>query len=1108
MDQEQPQQFFAYTAQSGAGHVPGYDPTAAASMGIPSLGPLNMLVQPLLQGLAAQQGMFLGQMNPNVNVADMLQADMSRRQLMREMATSMHDTDVKSWLKTTEGLVRMSGASYGLEQQAGFMQAYRNMAPILSVLAQTSPEIIDQLHGPQGSAAVMSMGLFRGGQYRAGTLSGIPGLRGDDLQELAKGIQEHLYSTPEKIEQMQGVGMGQIGKIFDEAQRRGYMASSLSVRSKDSQIDAISKETKDTRQELEQLNDADFGQKLREFDSKKVSGRLKELAGSITAMRDLFGSMGQGGAPISQLVNALEALTQNRLANMPAGAVEQIVRKTKALMETTGANLDSIVGLAAIAGNYGDKIGLDRTLAIQSAHHAVAYESAYKQAFGSDFKGFGALSPDQLGQQEAIRSQRAAGSEQAQFAGAVVRTAKLFKLDETSRAGRLAEAIKRGDAEFEGESMYKVLRRDTLQTIMADAGPNAHTILPAFNQAMNDKFSNQETILEHDIGGKVRRLQSQDIVYGSRHAGETGVTQALVDLGVDKATAVKEGRAIGPEFLRRMLNSDNPEQLSNEEGRAKMIQDVLTEQYGAKKAAIMTPGVALMFESQMSYYTRMKGLGNISQLIQTQNATVLKQEAQVQRMTHADAEIDKALSPLGRAGPVARIISLIQQQKSDTEIGKTLGAAANGIPVEKIRALMADTDTIKRLGTAETLSPEDRKVLNVARERVTDTVKHLVSQGNAQGLDVARTVDDKHVSNLLRSAKDVTAAMAEKDPEKRRKMTSQAIERGMVRTKEFVQTMYLDDASLRKLGPGGVAKVAALEHKYTQLVRLTGGDGTMIAKALSGDASVPAALRKQIVTLHQQMEHASQDLGNKLLGTGKLMTADEFAGGAKAVALNAVHAKEKALSTLTGGSKARLAQALAGDASVPEEDRAKIVALDREIKADRVKLAAMPLSEKEQVEQIRKLRTTDDTTQTRSILDNLAAIGGINPKDMTEAQHKELRLAMGAFGTTQRNGILTAVAARQRLDTAASKAGITVAQLRARGRSEQDFDQAGPLGNFAVDGKGDDIHKLQEIMQEFEPPDASAKAGAGATEMHITGRLNLESGEMAATGFTNLGMQS
>lgn len=1159
MDQEQPQQFFAYRAQMGAGSTPGYNPLQAAQMGVPGLGLGNLLFQPLMQSLAAQQGMFPGQFFPQVNVADQLQASMAFRQLNEEMLKNAQNVDVNNWLQTTAGAVRLAGGAYGLDQEAGFMQAYRTAAPLMAALAQGAPELIDQLHGSQGSAAVMAQGLFRGGQYRANMVSGIPGLRGDDMSELAKVIKEELYGTPDKITEMQGIGMGQLGKIFDEAQRRGYMTSSLSVRPREDQLKDLSKETGTTIEELEKLDSDDFGRKLRQFDSSRVASRLKELSTSITAMRDLFGSMGQTNAPIGQLVNALEALTQNRLGSMSSTEVETIVRKTKALMETTGISLDGLMGLTSLAANHGDQLGLDRTFAISAGQHAAGFAAAYSQAFGSDFTAFGALSKDQLAQQEAIRMQRASGSQQAQLAGAVVRTAEAFKLDDTTQAGRLAAAIRRGETEFEGQSMFKVLTTANLTEIMqnSELPPGAVT---SFLQATRDTWGGQEFIQAHDIGAMIRRLQPEELDLMSASAGQNAVMSVLMENGVDQEKARELGREVGGTLLTRLRKTADPKKVSTLQGRQDLVRQELVATLGEEDAARYAPAIALSFEAQVNPIFKSRGVGNLTQVLQAQNKTTLDQEATVQRVTAADAEIDKALSTIGRAGPIARIVNLLQNKttKSDSELGELVGEALGGIKVWKLRELVDATETIRNLKSKGNLNDADKASLDLARERVRTSVQH-VNEGKQQGADVGRILDDQAVEALLKSPGDIERALKETDPDRRLNAASKAVRLEMGRTNTAIQTLYMDENSLRKLGPGGLDQVKSLEGKFSRMLRLTGNDTHMIVKALEGDESIPEATRNEIQALHRQMQQETKAIGNRLSDNGQsaegqymrqlfsqaggtiadvmqAITDDPAMAAEKRRELRTMHedmnpaakalgtqllesgsrlaTKRAQLDQLVGGDPERLKKALAGDASIPEDLRKAVRQVHGELEIDTAALEkqvsgygrsmteAEFAPEKTRLEKFKESRTATNEEQTKLMLDRLADIGGIDTAYMSEEDRKVIIDNFDMFGSKKRTDLMLAIEARNRLQEHAEQAGVTVGELKQQGKFADEFAQAGELGNFALDGH-EGLAELHEALQGFAPKEPSRQQQE--QRMRLEGTLDLRTGEVAGMGHTDMG---
>lgn len=1039
--------FMAYLAQMGAGTTPGYDVGTGFTPGFEGLGPLNMLLSPIMSSLAAQNGMFLGQFNPTVNVADMMRADAERRQLMDLVTANAKNIDANSWLDTTGGMMRMAGAAWGLDQQGAFRQAYQQAAPVLSMLASFNPELVDQLHGSRGSAALMAQGLFRGAQYRAGAVSGMPGMSGEDVKTLSKIIEERLYGTPEDVAEMRGVGMGELGRIFDEAQRRGYMPGSVSLRSRQGQLDALSQASGDTVEELAQLDDAEFGRRLRDFDATRVSGRLKELAGAVSAVRELFGSMGESNAPMTQLLGALEALTQNRLASMPASEVEMTVRRTKALLETTGMSLDGLLSLTSLSAQYGDQMGLDRAFAVTAGQHAAGFAAAYKQAFGSDFRAFGALSPDALAQREALLTQRAAGSEQAQLAGAVVRTVEGLKVGTDTRAGRLAEALRQGETMFEGRSMYQVLRADNLQGILRESGVDEAGIA-AFGTAARDKFGNQEYIHRYGMDAMVRRLQPQEVIERmGRGAGENAVMRAMVASGTGQEAARQVARQVGPSLLAALLNAEDPAQLSTQAGRQEIIRKTLAAQIGDAAANNLAPAITLSFESQMNRQAQQYGFGDMTKLLQSQNTTVLRQEAQIQRVATAEAEIAKTLSPLGKAGPLARMVDMIQAGDANADIAKALGKAIGGIEIDTIRDLLDTTKTVRTLSGKLNPTAADLEALAAARTKMQETVQGVVSQAKTEGVDVGRMVGDDEVDLLQRSATDVAKQInaATADPTDKQSVSTLAksLRTQLARTGNMAQALYADDESLRKIGKGGAKLIMQMEGSFTELMRLTQGDTDLLARALAGDESVDKALRDKIQAAHGNMLTFQRAI------TDSLSTAD-----------------------------------------APQR------MTDEELAA-----------EKKSFEEFRKTRTAADDDQVQAIIDQLGELGGFDTKNMSQEDVTALRRYMGRFGETRRKDVILALAARKRIETEAKDKGMSVDDFISAGlASEADIAVAGGLANFGRRGK-EDVNSLREAFESFGPADEGAVPGR--QEVSIKGTLNIsqdgDTGELNGVGFGGMG---
>ncbi len=390
-----------------------------------------------------------------------------------------------------------------------------------------APGAVDALHGSHGSAAVMAGGLSRGGQYRMDAM-GAPGMGLESMQMLTGNIENQLYGNRAAIADMKGIGMGALGQIFDESSRRGYLPGSIGAAGRATQNKMLAGGDQKLLADLEKMSNEDIGPKLRQFDASRVTSRLKELAGSVSAMKEIFGSQGQPDAPMSQLLNALESITQNRLGSMPAAQVEQTVRMTKSLMDNTGMGLDAMMGLTSRSAAFGDKLGLSRGLAIHAGQTAAAMGAGYKNAFGS-FGAYDAMSAEEVTAREVVLATRAGGSEQAQFAGAAMRTVQAMGLG--GRAKALSEALASGATEFEGKSMYQVLRSENLSDIIRESGGAGG--VAALRSAMSDTFGNQEFIAAHNLGGIARKSQAVELEEKvGRPAGELGPGRRVAGEGL------------------------------------------------------------------------------------------------------------------------------------------------------------------------------------------------------------------------------------------------------------------------------------------------------------------------------------------------------------------------------------------------------------------------------------------------------------------------------------------------------------------------------------------------------------------------------------------------
>jgi hypothetical protein len=606
-------------------------------------------------------------------------------------------------------------------------------------------------------------------------------------------------------------------------------------------------------------------------------------------------------------------------------------------------------------------------------------------------------------------------------------------------------------------------------------------------------------------------------------AGEGAVQQALVASGMAQPEAAAMARQVGGSLLQAMFNSESPEAISTAANRQKIIEAELAKTLGAAQAAKMAPAVALSFESRMNDQAKFYKYGDFTKMLQSHSKMVLQQGEFTEQMANIDADISQALSPLGKAGPIQRIMDLIQGGKSDEDITAMLGKAMGGVDIGQVHALTRDQEEFRRLsakpnktaqevaaaqalyrsirgrvgdivtsssptikgtmaaiaegktdeeiqtqfgGELKGIAPAELRQLRTDRVRIqelqskanktkaeereladtqarVDAVEGKIADVGLAG-DIGRQVSDTDVERASKGFSALEAAIADHggSPEERLSRIDQEARHGLARANNIVQGLYTDKASMRKLGAGGVDFLKSIEGKYTQMLRLVGGDTNLLAKALAGDASVPEELRTKLQGLSASLGASMSILHSTLSGDGNSMT--------------------------------------------PEEEAA----------------------EKEALAKLVKEREASDESQKSSLTDRLAKVAGLDPKNLSPEDKKKLHGMLGSYGDTKRQDLLLAMEARERISMGANLAGMTVDEFREAGFSEDDFAQAGGLASLGSAPGADDIHTLTAALGKFEEANSAKGATTGRNSMDLTGVLTIRgdgTADFAGEGVTDMG---
>lgn len=170
--------------------------------------------------------------------------------------------------------------------------------------------------------------------------------------------------------------------------------------------------------EIEQLEG--FSGAARSIDASKVSNKLKEYSGAIAAVREIFGANGSPNAPMNQLINGLEALTQGSMSSMSPAKMETFVRKMQMSSRDSGIGLQAMLGISSQLGAFGDTLGLDRSFAAQNTLQAMDTVTSMRDA-GNFNRGFGSMSQEQAAMSAGYLAQAGDASAVGNTLGAAAR---------------------------------------------------------------------------------------------------------------------------------------------------------------------------------------------------------------------------------------------------------------------------------------------------------------------------------------------------------------------------------------------------------------------------------------------------------------------------------------------------------------------------------------------------------------------------------------------------------------------------------------------------------------------------------------------------------------
>ena len=657
------------TLFTGTSNAPPSTFNVAQGLGLKG-GPgqlVNMAVQNLIPKFFGE-GYQFGQFSPQMNLYEQLRRQ-SAYAMQREVVTDAATTDSRQYEKILQGFANLTGTPYGRREQAAAATMARDLSSLMPMLAQAAPELVDRLHGSRGSAMVMSQRIADTSRYMTDPLTGGTTMSKENVKALSKNIFENLYGEKADVREMRGIRAGQAGAMFDEMTRRGLVSSA--PRS----LKEIAQAQKTTVDAL--MNAPDLDSKIQQFEANKIVDKLKGMSRAVAAMKDVFGENGRPDAPMNEIFNALQQVTQNNLSAMQPEKIEKVVREFATAARSSGMGLQGMMALNAQSAQAADRFGLDRSFAPGIATNAALFSRAYGDTYGN-VRGFGVMDKEKATMANVNLQAAAAASPQAQSLAALMRLSRSGAIDKSPQNEELNKYIE----DIKAGKSPELMGEDKLVSLLQNAGVSQGQFFALRRQTTSNQADIAQNKLD-EIASKAQTQQAKTIA--SQSFGTAFLDMANLD---DKTRS-----AMADTISARLVNMSPEEAQMYANADLSFLENDVAARYKAETgktldATGMRSLRMAMEQGRGSIDSRAaeRGLDTGINMFSLTSEKVRKQQQVNKQINTAEANLSSEMSKLGRAGPMERITDAIAYSTEGRDLGDFLRDVFGGISDEQIEA--------------------------------------------------------------------------------------------------------------------------------------------------------------------------------------------------------------------------------------------------------------------------------------------------------------------------------------------------------------------------------------------------------------------------------------
>jgi hypothetical protein len=736
-------------------------------LGGPFANPMiGMVLQPLINQIFGHGGIMPAQFAPQQGLYDQWRAK-KYWEARQTALTTASAADRETYVQMLKGMAQMRGTPWGLEQQRSANIMASDVAFMAPALAQAMPEMFDLMHGTRGSATVMASFLHRGGLTAVDAATGRTGYTGETAGALAAEMHRRFFGPDADIASWRGLSAGRAGMLYDELQQRGLMGTSIGAltrqqqfdmlrdsgtsredvirmvqqqdparfqrmvtdagaagRTGDDQIRAIAQANgvaETALREIQKSQPGQFDALLRQFDANRIGNRLKDMSGAVAAMREIFGDLGKPNAPMTELIQGLNDLTQGGLATMNPAELERTVRTTQVIARTSGMGMQAFGALQAAGVDTARRMGLDDRFGVLASQTAAEFGAAYGQVGGGAAGGWGRADRDTMTRMNQQLTLNAAASPMANQLAAMMRIGEMEERAGRAPGGEMAaimQAVREGRSTFtnaagqeEGLRMNEARWRQIVQAQVGDAGMNNAMVM------LRSSAGQRETIARYRIDEIARGAQGEEIqrigqqamneavvgvlgrtMGGDRrrmHAMADVTSRAMAEAAVEMDPETRRDEATRNQFMidrtraavTAQLRAENPA-MTEEQANAEFNRMFPAE----RLPMMMATGWSRAQErfARDPNLQRYGGENGWIRALDANNRLVENRRRFLKAENQAQVAIGTALGGMGQASWIARLMDEVQ--KPSDNIGDAVKKVLGGVDPNEVRRRLAGID--------------------------------------------------------------------------------------------------------------------------------------------------------------------------------------------------------------------------------------------------------------------------------------------------------------------------------------------------------------------------------------------------------------------------------